>query len=333
MLAPAPVGYGMFFELAQPCLSFFFLFSSSFVLADRNSWFFYYLFVLIVKGQRKSELYSPAVRMKKGEKKKKKKKTFCIYKITSIKGTASTSQCSATTSFTSINALHWSSVSDLFRCVCHLCSCERTLLSSHRVARASDECHKQTTIKMHRFIRNRLIDTKQRSSSKAKWVGCSWHETWRKEHDIAWRFIDMCVFKRIFLIHVYMYVCVCVCVIAARLVCVATVVSEWLSRLDACRTRRQHWTRKQHSSFVFSCVHMCCCCYSHHVCWLLYVRVFVCAQGLVHMHSGNEGRYGYSIENSRRTYPTLPMLFATLPGTNIMFLHIIDFFSLFIRSK
>jgi len=36
--------------------------------------------------------------------------------------------------------------------------------------------------------------------------------------------------------------------------------------------------------------------------------------GLVHMHSGNEGRYGYSIENSRRTYPTLPMLFATLPG-------------------
>ena len=143
----------------------------------------------------------------------------------------------------------------------------------------------------------------------------------------------MCVFKRIFLIHVYMYVCVCVCVIAARLVCVATVVSEWLSRLDACRTRRQHWTRKQHSSFVFSCVHMCCCCYSHHVCWLLYVRVFVCAQGLVHMHSGNEGRYGYSIENSRRTYPTLPMLFATLPGTNIMFLHIIDFFSLFIRSK
>lgn len=37
-------------------------------------------------------------------------------------------------------------------------------------------------------------------------------------------------------------------------------------------------------------------------------------QALIHIHTGVNNRYGYSIENSKRTWPTLEAMFADLPG-------------------
>jgi len=39
--------------------------------------------------------------------------------------------------------------------------------------------------------------------------------------------------------------------------------------------------------------------------------------GMIHMHKGANGRFGWSIENSRRTYPTLDDLLAVLPGLRL----------------
>jgi hypothetical protein len=38
---------------------------------------------------------------------------------------------------------------------------------------------------------------------------------------------------------------------------------------------------------------------------------------LIHMHDGSDGRFGYSIELSQRTYPTIEELLAGLPGLNL----------------
>jgi hypothetical protein len=37
-------------------------------------------------------------------------------------------------------------------------------------------------------------------------------------------------------------------------------------------------------------------------------------QGVIHLRTGLDGRYGYSIENSKRTFETLPIMLSVLPG-------------------
>lgn len=37
---------------------------------------------------------------------------------------------------------------------------------------------------------------------------------------------------------------------------------------------------------------------------------------LIHMHNGADGRFGYSIEHSQRTYATIEELLSNLPGLN-----------------
>jgi hypothetical protein len=39
--------------------------------------------------------------------------------------------------------------------------------------------------------------------------------------------------------------------------------------------------------------------------------------GVIHLRTGAEGRYGYSIENSKKTFETLPIMLSVLPGLRL----------------